>query len=192
MAKVKKRTWKNASGRHEAWRIDFTDRHGKRHRQQFALKRDAENRLGELQGTTRAGTYRPLADEKRVANACAEFCQHMEVRHSRREKVTATYLHTIREQCENWIDPDHGYKPRKQEQPRVDRIGFKGGIGSIKLSDLRASNVVAFRDAMRAHGAGVVTTRRVLGTLSRVLKHAAERDMISANVASVTSTTPVN
>jgi len=107
----------------------------------------------------------------------------MEVRNNRREKVTATYLHTVREQCENWIDPDNEYKPRKADQVRIDRIGFKGGIGSVKLSDLRASNVVAFRDAMRAHGACVVTTRRVIGTLSRILKHAAERDMIAANVA---------
>jgi integrase len=68
VAKITKRTWTNYSGRQEAWQLDFTDRHGRRHREQFALKRDAENRLGELQGSTRAGNYRPLSDAKRVSD----------------------------------------------------------------------------------------------------------------------------
>lgn len=183
MAVVKKRKWTNASGTHEAWQFDFVDRHGKRHREQFSLKRDAESRLAELQGTTRAGTYRPLADKSDVAAACASFCQHMTERHDRGEKVTETYLRTTRQHCENYIDPMGDYVKRRAGLERKDTIGFKGGLGAIKLADLTAARVIKFRDEMRKHGAGIVTTRRVLGTLSRVLKHAVETDMVAVNVA---------
>ncbi|WP_172745958.1 tyrosine recombinase XerC [Neorhizobium sp. T7_12] len=183
MAKVKRRRWTNASGSHEAWQIDFTDRHGKRHREQFNLKRDAENRLGELQGTTRAGTYRALADKADVAAACKSFCLYMTDRADRKEKVTETYLRTTRQHCENYIDPANEYVIRRPGLERKDAIGFKGGIGPIKLADLTAARVVKFRDEMRKHGAGIVTTRRVLGTLSRILKHAVENDMATINVA---------
>ncbi len=183
MAKVKRRTWTNASGKHEAWQIDFTDRFGKRHREQFALKRDAESRLGELQGTTRAGTYRALADKSDVAAACKAFCTYMTDRADRKEKVTETYLRTTRQHCENYIDPANEYVLRRPGIARKDAIAFRGGIGAVKLADLTAARVVKFRDEMRKHGAGIVTTRRVLGTLSRVLKHAVENDLAAMNVA---------
>lgn len=183
MATIKKRTWTNKGGKHEAWQIDFTDRFGKRHREQFSLKRDAENRLGELQGTTRAGTYRPVADKADVANACRLFCEYMTKRNERGEKVTETYLRTTRQHCENYIDPPGTYVVRKPGQKRIDRIGFKCGIGAIKLADLTAARVVKFRDEMRDHGAGVVTARRVLGTLTRILKNAVESDLCAMNVA---------
>ncbi|MCO6423819.1 site-specific integrase [Sinorhizobium meliloti] len=183
MAVIKRRKWTNASGEHVAWQLDFTDRFGKRHREQFALKRDAETRLGELQGTTRAGTYRPLADRADVAEACKEFCKYMEGRRDRGEKVTETYLRSIRQYCENYVDPAGDYVVRRPGTKKKDSVGFKGGIGAIKLADLTAARVVKFRDDMRDHGAGIVTTRRVLGTLSRILKHAVEKDMAVLNVA---------
>lgn len=183
MAVIKKRKWTNASGEHVAWQLDFTDRHGKRHREQFSLKRDAEDRLAELQGTTRAGTYRPLADKKDVAAACAAYCRHITDRADCGEKMTETYLRTERQHCENWIDPSGEYVKRRSGLKKKDVIEFKGGIGSVKLADLTAARVVKLRDEMRKHGAGIVTTRRVLGTLSRVLKHAVETDMAAANVA---------
>ena len=110
---MKKRKWSNASGDHVAWQFDFTDRHGKRHREQFPLKRDAETRLAELQGTTRSGTYRPLADKADVAAACKAFCEHMTDRADRKEKVTETYLRTTRQHCENYIDPSGDYVVRR-------------------------------------------------------------------------------
>lgn len=177
MAKIKKRTWTNRSGTHTAWQLDFTDRHGKRHREQFTLKRDAEDRLAELQGSTRAGTYRPLADKEDVAAACADFLSHMATRHERGERVTDTYLRTCRQHCQNYIDPKGKYAET------TGQVKFDGGLGSIKLADLTAARVIRFRDDMRQHGAGIVTTRRVLGTLSRILKHAVERDMATVNVA---------
>ncbi len=183
MAVIKKRKWKNASGTHEAWRLDFTDRYGKRHREQFTLKRDCETRLAELQGSTRAGTYRALADEKTVADAAKLYCEYMAQRRDRGEKVTESYLRTERQHAENWIDPAGNYVPRKDGQQRQDRVSFKAGIGAVTLADLTARRVVQFRDEMRKHGAGVITSRRVLGTLSRVLKHAVENDLVANNVA---------
>ncbi|MGV8939815.1 MAG: tyrosine-type recombinase/integrase [Allorhizobium sp.] len=183
MAKVKKRTWTNASGKHEAWRIDFTDQFGTRHREQFPLKRDAETRLAEIQGTTRAGTYRPLAERADVATACKAFCDYMTGRRDRGEKVTETYLRTTRQHCENYVDPAGDYVVRRSGMLKKDTVGFEGGIGPIKLADLTAKRVAQFRDDMRKNGAGIVTVRRVLGTLSRILKHAVEDDLVTMNVA---------
>ncbi|MBB6299425.1 tyrosine-type recombinase/integrase [Rhizobium leucaenae] len=179
MALIKKRKWTNASGTHEAYRLDFTDRHGKRHREQFPKKRDAETRLGELQAETGKGTYRPLADKSTVSAACTLFLKYMSDRHDRGEKVTATYLNTSKQHCQNYIDPDGEHVDEK----RRGKIDFEGGIGSIKLTDLTPRRVIQFRDDMRKHGAGIVTTRRVLGTLSRILKHAVENDLAVINVA---------
>ncbi|MQY44538.1 tyrosine-type recombinase/integrase [Rhizobiales bacterium RZME27] len=163
--------------------MDFVDRFGKRHREQFKLKRDAEDRLAELQGSTRSGTYRPLADKADVAQACAAFCKYMTERSNRGEKVTESYLRTTRQHCENYIDPAGDYVVRRPGLVRKDSIGFKGGLGAIKLADLTAARTIKFRDEMRRHGAGVVTTRRVLGTLSRIMKHAVETDLVTMNVA---------
>ena len=180
MALIKRRTWTNQSGTHEAWRLDFTDRYGKRHREQFPRKRDAEARLALLQAETGKGTYRPLADKSTITAACKLFIEYMEGRHERGEKVTKTYLNTTKQHCQNYIDPDGNYVP---EELRRMRDIFDGGIGLLKLPDLTAKRVVKFRDDMRAHGAGIVTTRRVLGTLSRILKHAVENDLAVVNVA---------
>lgn len=183
MAKIKRRKWSNASGDHEAFQLDFTDRHGKRHREQFGKKRHAEARMAELQAETSKGTYRPLAERHTVTDACREYCEYMETRADNRQRVTETYLRTVRQHCENWIDPDSDYVKRKPDQERLDRVGFSKGIGAIRLGDLTTRRVVQLRDDMQKHGAGIVTQRRVLGTLSRILKHAVEKDMAAVNVA---------
>jgi hypothetical protein len=72
LAKIKKRSWENASGKHEAWQLDFTDRHGKRHREQYAKKREAEARLSDLVSATGAATYKEAAQKTTVADVCVD------------------------------------------------------------------------------------------------------------------------
>lgn len=172
LAKIKKRSWENASGQHEAWQLDFTDRLGKRHREQFTKKREAEARLAELIATTGSATYKEEAKKTTVADVCDDFYKAMELRHKRGEKVVQSYLRTTKQHFDNWINPTD-----------ESSIGFENGIGEKTLAELTTADVIKFRDDMRNAGAGIVTTRRVLGTLSRTLKHGIETNKVGVNVA---------
>ncbi|TWH03330.1 site-specific recombinase XerC [Ochrobactrum sp. J50] len=172
MAKIKKRSWENASGQHEAWQLDFTDRLGKRHREQFTKKREAEARLVELVATTGSATYKEEAKKTTVADICDDFYKAMDLRHKRGEKVVQSYLRTTKQHFDNWINPTD-----------ESSIGFENGIGEKTLAELTTADVIKFRDDMRNAGAGIVTTRRVLGTLSRTLKHGIETNKVGVNVA---------
>ncbi|WP_313027920.1 tyrosine-type recombinase/integrase [Brucella sp.] len=172
MAKIKKRSWENASGKHEAWQLDFTDRHGKRHREQYAKKREAEARLSDLVTATGAATYKEAAQKTTVADVCVDYYEEMEKRNKRGESVVQSYLRTTKQHIDNWIDP-------KEESA----VGFTKGIGTKTLSELTTADVIKLRNEMRDASAGVVTTRRVLGTLSRILKHGVETDKVGVNVA---------
>lgn len=172
LAKIKKRSWENASGQHEAWQLDFTDRLGKRHREQFTKKREAEARLAELIATTGSATYKEEAKKTTVADICDDFYKAMELRHKRGEKVVQSYLRTTKQHLDNWINPTD-----------ESSIGFENGIGEKTLAELTTADVIKFRDDMRNAEAGIVTTRRVLGTLSRTLKHGIETNKVGVNVA---------
>jgi len=172
LAKIKKRSWENASGQHEAWQLDFTDRLGKRHREQFTKKREAEARLAELIATTGSATYKEEAKKTTVADVCDDFYKAMELRHKRGEKVVQSYLRTTKQHFDNWINPTD-----------ESSIGFENGIGEKTLAELTTADVIKFRDDMRNAEAGIVTTRRVLGTLSRTLKHGIETNKVGVNVA---------
>lgn len=172
MAKIKKRSWENVSGKHEAWQLDFTDRHGKRHREQYAKKREAEARLSEIITETGTSTYKEAAQKTTVVDVCDDFYKAMETRNKRGESVVQSYLRTTKQHIDNWIDP-------KEESA----VGFTKGIGQKTLSELTTSDIIKLRNDMRDASAGVVTTRRVLGTLSRILKHGVETDKVGINVA---------
>jgi integrase len=175
MATVRKRVWTNKSGDHEAWVLAFTDANGERHKEQHARKRDAEARRVEVEGQVRSGSFRPDAKDKSVADACRAYIKHLEGRRDRGERVTEHYLRTTESQLWNYVAP----------QP--DRaVEFDGGIGDVKLSQVTARAVGEFRDRLRTAGVGVVTTRRVLGSLSRALAFAVSNDWIALNPASGT------
>ena len=131
LAKIKKRSWENASGQHEAWQLDFTDRLGKRHREQFTKKREAEARLAELIATTGSATYKEEAKKTTVADVCDDFYKAMELRHKRGEKVVQSYLRTTKQHFDNWINPSD-----------ESSIGFENGIGEKTLADLTAADVI--------------------------------------------------
>lgn len=181
--KLTTRTWKNEDGAvREAWRVDYTGSDGKRRREQFKRKRDAEARLRELDRQLAAGTFRPDAKVTTVEAACDLYIAHLEKRHARGE-VTTTYLRTNQAQLFNYVAPrDRG------EHKGLAEL-FSGGIGNVKLAALTAKRVGDFRDGMRDAGVSVVTTRRVIGALSRVLSHAVAQDLVAVNAAKGTRVT---
>lgn len=173
MATITKRRWKTSKGEErEAWVLAWTDASGKRHKQQFERKRDAEARRTEVTHQVASGTFRADAATTTVEDAVKEYLKYLAARRDKGEKVTEHYYRTAEGQLLNYV------------APQADRaVSFEGGVGQIKLSQFTAKSVGDFRDRLRDSGVGVVTTRRILGSLSRALRHAVSNDLIAINPA---------
>lgn len=163
MATITKRTWTTGKGeKREAWVLAFTDKTGKRHKEQHARKREAETRRVEVEGQISKGAFRADAAKKTVSDAIDAFIEHLEKRHDRDEKVTTMYLRNTSGQLTTHVKPY---------------------IGNIKLAELTARSVSGLVDSLKDNGVGIPTVRRVVGALSRTLRYAISQDMVSTNVA---------
>lgn len=173
MATVTKRRWKTSKGdQREAWVLAYTDAAGKRHKEQFEKKRDAEARRTEVTHQVASGTFRADASSTTVEDAVKEYLKYLAARRDKGEKVTEHYYRTAEGQLLNYV------------APQAERaVSFDGGVGQIKLSQFTAKSVGDFRDRLRDSGVGVVTTRRILGSLSRAMRHAVSNDLIAINPA---------
>jgi len=121
---------------------------------------------------TGAATYKEAAQKTNVAGIYRDYYEEMEKGNKGCESVVQAYLRSTKQHIDNWIDP-------KEEST----VGFTKGIGNKTLSELMTAEVIKLRNEMRDASAGVVTTRRVLGTLSHILKYGVETDKIGINVA---------
>lgn len=171
MATVTKRTWVTGKGeRRQAWVLAFTDAAGKRHKEQHQTKRAADARRIEVEGQVRGGTYRADATTKTVHDACKGYLADLAKRRDRNERVTEHYYRTTEAQLWNYV-------ATLPDRP----VAFEQGIGDVKLAQLTTRVVTQFRDDLRDAGVGVVTTRRILGSLSRAIKWARSQDWIANN-----------
>lgn len=178
MATITKRKWSNASGDHEAWVLAFTDATGKRHKTQFAKKRDAEAARIKAEGQVVAGTFRAAKDT--VEDAARLYLKHLEARHERDARVTATYLASVKSELGYAVPAllsGTSVKHRKRG------VQFDEGIGEVQLSRLTSSAVSDLADRLLAAGVSVSTTRRVLASLARSLDHARTKDLVATNAA---------
>ncbi|MCM2432077.1 tyrosine-type recombinase/integrase [Agrobacterium rosae] len=173
MATITKRRWNTGKGEErEAWVLAWTDATGKRHKQQFDKKREAEARRTEVTHQVASGTFRAEAASTTVEEAVKAYLKHLAARRDKGEKVTEHYYRTAEGQLLNYV------------APQADRaVVFAGGVGSIKLSQFTAKAVNDFKDRLREAGVGVVTTRRILGSLSRAMRHAVANDLLAVNPA---------
>lgn len=179
MATITKRKWKTGKGeQREAWVLAYTDAAGARRKQQFEKKRDADARRVEVEGQIVGGTYRHEAATKSVDDAVTDYLNDLIARRDRGEHVTEHYYKTTKAQLLNYVAPQPGRA-----------ISFDGGIGGVKLSQCTARTISDFRDRLRDAGVGVVTTRRILGSLSRALTYAVSKDMMAANPAATVRVT---
>lgn len=171
MATITKRSWITGKGEtRQAWVLAFTDASGKRHKNQFATKREADAARIEAEGQVRGGTFRADASSKTVHEACEAYLLDLAKRRDRNERVTEHYFRTTEAQLYNYVSPQDGRD-----------VTFAKGIGTTKLAHLTSRTVTALRNDLRDAGVGVVTTRRILGSLSRVIKHARGQDWIATN-----------
>ncbi|NLS03282.1 site-specific integrase [Rhizobium sp. P32RR-XVIII] len=181
MATITKRRWKTGKGEErEAWVLAYTDAAGKRHKEQHERKRDAEARRTEVTHQVVSGTYRAEASSTTVDDAVTDYIKLLTDRRDRGEHVTEHYLRTVEGQLRNYVAPTEEHRAK---QPEKTRIIFDGGIGPVKLSQCTAKVVSDFRDRLRESKVGVVTTRRILGSLSRALQNAVSNDLMAINPA---------
>ncbi|MBP2445933.1 site-specific integrase [Rhizobium leguminosarum] len=164
MATITKRRWKTSKGEErEAWTLAFTDKQGKRHKEQFAKKKDADARRVEVEGQISKGAFREEAKKKTVGDAIEAFIKHLEKRHQE-EQVTTMYLRNTSGQL---------------------RTHVKSHIGHIKLAELTARSVTGLIETLKEQEepVGIPTIRCVIGALSRTLQYAVGQDMVAVNVA---------
>lgn len=181
MATIRKRNWTTGKGeKRTAWTVDFADNAGQRQRKQFRTRREADAFRVDVEGQLRAGTFRADADKLTVAEVAAGFLEHAEGRSKRGERFTRHHLATVEGHLWNYIAPD---AKRHDGKPKTRAIAFAQGIGGVKLSQLTARVVGDFRDRLRDAGVSVVTTRKILSTLSTLLAWAISQDMVAINSA---------
>jgi integrase len=178
MATVRKRKWTNQSGTHEAWVLSFTDASGKRHKPQFATKREAEAARIASEGQVASGTFRDTKDT--VADACKAYLDHLDARHARDARVTVTYLASVRSEL-NYVAPAPVEDDAKKFRTRG--VEFDQGIGDVALSKLTSKAVSSLTDRLLAAGVSVSAVRRSVASLSRALDHARMNDKVATNAA---------
>lgn len=173
MAAVSKRTWETASGeKREAWRVAYTDAKGKRHKEQFSTKKEADTRLKEVTAQEVSGTL--LADAKglTVADAIKEFSADLDAREVRGE-ATRMYVANTKQQLDMWI-MGNNIPP---EKPQIE------GIGKIKLMHATTGVFQTHADKLKEAGLSIVLIRRVMGAMARCMDHARRKDMVAVNNA---------
>lgn len=180
MATIRKRQWKNKSGTHEAWVLNYMDANGERHRQQFEKKRDAEAKRKEVEEQIGKGTYRPDAATTTIQTSCENYAKALQARVDRGE-LTQEYFDNVAGHLWNYIAPTE--KPPAVEGKKDQLIRFEHGIGGLKLAQATPKTIADFRDNIRKTGVGVVTTRQILGTLSRTLANAITDNLVAVNAA---------
>ncbi|MFB2563477.1 tyrosine-type recombinase/integrase [Rhizobium sp. IMFF44] len=185
MAKITKRTWESASGeKREAWVFDYVDQHGKRAKKQFAKKRDAEAFRLDVEGKISRGEQSIEGDKMTVADVCAGYVKALKAEVGLNQ-VTEHYYRTTKGQLYNYVCPDSKEaKEHKAKQREEERRKFDKGIGNLKLPKCTRPIVIQFRNDLRAADVKVVTTRRILGSLSRAMKWARDNGyLLTANPA---------
>ncbi|NTH63937.1 site-specific integrase [Agrobacterium rhizogenes] len=169
MATITKRKWKTGKGEErEAYVLAYTDQTGKRHKEQFAKKKEADVRRIEVEGQVSTGAFRAEAKKKTVSDAIDAYIKHLKKRHEREEKVTTMYLRNTSGQLNTHVKPH---------------------IGHIKLAELTPRSISGLINTLKEvknekdESIGIPTIRRVIGALSRTLRYAVSEDMVATNAA---------
>lgn len=181
MATVTKREWKTSKGKaRQAWVLAYTDPQGKRHKEQFETKKEAEAREEKVKEQFSKGTFRADAKTKTVSDACENYLEWLDLRHKNNQRVTETYLVTNQGEIWNYIAPN--LKPDDhQPSNRVTPFPASDTIGHCKLAQFTSADVLAFSERLLGAGMSVTMTKRVIATLGRALKRGIAKNWIAVN-----------
>ena len=145
------------------WLVDFKDQNGKRRARQFATKREADAFLVRARGQVVSGVFVHDVDSVTVLEACRRW------------------LDDCANRCEAGRRMERATYQDYEAKVRLHILNREVGIGAIKLSQLSRQVVVEIRDALLASGRSEATTRKVLSTLSLVVKFAQEKGLVAGN-----------
>lgn len=181
MAKIRKRTWTTAKGEmRTAWSVNIEGA-GNRARRQFATRREADAYRVEVEHQLRLGTFRPEADKVTMGEVAELFLTYCHGRMTRGERMTRANYNTYEGHVRNYICPDPKRHARRTRPPRLR--SFKDGLTARTLAQLTTGAIEKFCEDLRQAEVSVPTTRKILGTLKLVLRHAVSRDLVATNVA---------
>lgn len=155
---VRKREWTTSAGEpRQAWVLNYRDREGQRRQETFERKKDADARAAEIASEIRAGTH--------VA---------------RRASIS------VAEAGENWIEratlDGRERGTIAQYRQHLDRH-IAPLLGRVKLSDLSAPDVAQFELDLQKAGVSDAMRRKVLVSLSSLLREAVRRGHVNRNAA---------
>jgi integrase len=162
MATVRKRALPSGLVR---WQASYVDAAGKRRAKLFDRRSDADGWLTKVKRDLQVGVHIPETNSPTVTEACAAYLEHCRGRRDRKERMTRKGLGLIEGLVNNHI------------------LEAERGIGAIKLVKLSKSAIGEFRDRMRNAGTSILTTRKALGTLARVIDLAISKDQLAVNHA---------
>ena len=155
---IRKREWRTPSGEDRtAWVVDYRDASGRRRNKQFDRKRDAEAFQTEAAWQLRQGIHTPDAESITVTKAAENWIARGE-----REGLEPTTLASYRQHCKIYIEPK---------------------LGAIRLNQLTRVRIEEFRDSMLDGGASKAMAKRVLRSLSSLIREAERRGYVAQNVA---------
>ncbi|MDX1922447.1 MAG: tyrosine-type recombinase/integrase [Alphaproteobacteria bacterium] len=181
MASVRKRKWKTKGETRFAWVVDFVGRDGKRGRQQFDTRAEADAYRITIEGDIHRGDYRAQAGSTTVQQAARLFLDHCHERMHRRERMTRHNLNVYEGHIANYIAPSVvRSSPRKRTRARSP---FDKGLDDTTLRELTTGRVERFCDDLKKTDIAVPTIRKILGTLKQILRFAVSRDLVAINVA---------
>ncbi len=141
--------------------LAYTDRQGKRYKENHARKKEAEARRVEVEGQISTGAFRADAAKKTVGDAIDAYGKELDKR-LKEGSATRMYVNNTKGQLDAHVRPT---------------------MGHLKLAETTARNVNDLIDTMKDNSVGLPTVRRVIGALSRTLQYAVGQDMAAGNVA---------
>lgn len=152
---VRKRKWTTAKGvQKEAWLVDYTDQHGKRHAKTFAKKKDADAFAATTHVEVRSNTHIADSDTVTVEEAGQLWLKRA------KQKLERGTVDQYRQHLDLHITPY---------------------LGRMKLSKITVPVVRKFMDDLEADGRSAPMVRGVRTSLGSILAEAQERGLVVRN-----------
>lgn len=158
MASIRKRTWLAPDGtERQSWQVDYRDAAGKRRSKQFAKKRDADAFATKAVYEVSQGVHTPDGVSITVSKAGENWLARGARENLERSTITMYEQHL-----------------------RLHIIPF---LGAKRLNQLTKPMVEDYRDQLLDSGRSRAMARKILGSLSSLMKEAQRKGYVAQNVS---------
>lgn len=155
---IRKREWTTPTGEaRTAWQVDYRDGAGKRRSKQFDRKKDADAFATTANWEVKQGTHTADSQSITVQKAAENWIKRGEL-----EKLELSTLNAYGQHVDKHILPE---------------------LGSIKLNQLTRPRIEEYRDWLLGNGRSRDMAKRVLRSLTSIVKEAQRVGYVAQNVA---------